>query len=123
MRSLKVLGVLAICLLTLTFAVAKQNQFGVADARNVSLSAPTLVGDVVLPAGDYKVLHTMDGQNHIMVFKQVNAKKPAEAKVKCQLVPLTQKAARDEQSFVFNAANQRVLHSMIFKGDSAQHVF
>jgi len=122
MRSLKVLGVIAICLLAIT-AMAKQNQFGVADARNVSLTAPTLVGDVVLPAGDYKVLHTMEGQNHIMVFKQVNTKKPVEAKVKCQLVPLTQKAPRDEQSFLFNAANQRVLHSMIFKGDSAQHVF
>ncbi len=123
MRSLKVLGVLAICFLALTFAVAKQNQFGVADSRNVSFTAPTLVGDVILPAGEYKVIHTMEGENHIMVFKQVNAKKPAEAKIKCQLVPLTQKAQRDEQSFVFNAANQRVLHSMIFKGDSAQHVF
>jgi hypothetical protein len=122
MRSLKVLGVIAICLLALT-AMAKQNKFGVADSRNLSLTAPTLVGDVVLPAGDYKVIHTMEGDNHIMVFKQVNAKNPAEAKVKCQLKPLTQKAPRDEQGFVFNAANQRVLHSMIFKGDSAQHVF
>lgn len=123
MRSFKVLVVAAMCVLGLSFLAAATNKSGVADSRNLTLTAPTLVGDVLLPAGDYKVTHTMEGENHIMVFKQLNTKKPAEARVKCRLVPLTQKAARDEVTFGFNAANQRTLHSMIFKGDTAQHVF
>ncbi len=123
MRLFKVLVVAAMCVLGLSFLAAAKNKFGVADSRSLTLTAPTLVGNVLLPAGDYKVTHTMDGENHIMVFKQLNTKKPAEARVKCQLVPLAQKAARDEAAFGFNAANQRTLHSIIFKGDTAQHVF
>jgi len=124
MRSFKVLVVAAMCVFGLSLlAAATQNKFGVADSRNLTLTAPTLVGDVLLPAGDYKISHTMEGENHIMVFKQLNSKKPAEARVKCLLVPLAQKATRDEVGYGFNAANQRTLHSMVFKGDTAQHVF
>jgi hypothetical protein len=111
------------CILGLSLLAAAKNKFGVADSRSLTLTAPTLVGEVLLPAGDYKVTHTMEGENHIMVFKQLNTPKPAEARVKCQLVPLAQKATRDEVTFGFNAANQRTLHSMIFQGDTAQHVF
>lgn len=124
MRRLTITTALSLAVLCLTLvATAKQNQFGVADSHDVTLTQPTLVGDVLLPAGDYKVIHTMEGENHIMVFKKLNTKNPAEARVKCQLVPLTQKATRSEQIFVFNAANQRVLHTLIFKGESAQHEF
>lgn len=124
MRSLRVVAVLALCALGLTvFASAKQNKFGVSDSRSIEITAPTRVGNVLLPQGNYKVLHTMEGENHIMVFKQLKTKTPAEARVKCQLVPLAKKADRDEQAFVVNAANERVLHTLVFKGDSAQHVF
>jgi len=124
MRSVKFMTVLGICVLGLSLiAIAKQNQFGVSDSRNIEITAPTRVGDVLLPQGNYRVSHTMEAQNHIMVFKQLNAKNPAEARVKCQLVPLPQKAVRDELTFLINASNERVLHTLIFKGDSAQHVF
>jgi hypothetical protein len=124
MRSLRFVAMLGMCVLGLSLiAVGKQNQFGVADVRNFELTAPTRIGDVLLPKGDYRVSHTMQGQDHVMVFTQLNAKKPAEARVKCQLVPLPKKAGRDEQTFAINAANERVLHTLIFKGDSAQHVF
>lgn len=124
MRSLRFIAVVAMCVLGLSLlATAKQNKFGVADVRNIEITAPTRVGNVVLPKGTYNVLHTMEGQDHIMVFTQVKTKQPAEARVKCQLVPLPKKAVRDEQAFVINAANERVLHTLVFKGDSAEHVF
>lgn len=124
MRSLKFVAVVAMCTLGLILlANASRNKFGVADSRNIQITAPTLVGGVLLPAGDYKVLHTMEGQDHIMVFTQLKAKKPAEVRVKCQLVPLAKRAERDEQGFTINAANERVLRSLVFKGDLAQHVF
>jgi hypothetical protein len=39
------------------------------------------------------------------------------------LVPLTAKAERNEKIFDLNAANERVLHELVFKGDLARHVF
>jgi hypothetical protein len=65
----------------------------------------------------------MDGDNHIMVFKQLRTKNPAEAKVKCTLVPLASKADQTQKSYVINAANERVLQTLVFRGDKAQHVF
>ena len=74
----------------------------------------------MLPAGDYNVTHEMQGQTHIMIFKQIDGN--AEVKAKCTLVPLTAKATRSEQHFKQNAKNQRVLVEMTFAGDKATHV-
>ena len=124
MRFLKFVAVVAMCVVGLSLlASAGDNKFGVADSRNITFTEPMRVGDTLLPTGDYQVLHTMDGDRHIMVFKQLNSKRPAEARVQCQLVPLQKKAERTETLYVLNAANQRVLHSLTFQGDSAQHVF
>jgi len=124
MRSSKYVFMIGICVLGLsTLAIAGQNQFGVADSHNLNLSTPTRVGDVLLPKGEYQVLHSMEGQDHVMVFKQLKTKKPAEVRVKCQLVTLETRARQNEQSYVLNASNERVLHALIFRGDSAQHVF
>ena len=79
-----------------------------------------MVGGTLLPAGDYRVLHEMQGTEHIMVFKQINGK--AEVKAKCSLVPLTERATTSEQHFTENAKNERVLVEMQFRGDTAKHV-
>jgi len=124
MRSFRFVTVFALCVLGLSlFANAKENKFGVADTHTITIVAPTRIGGVLLPKGEYKVLHTMEGQDHVMVFTQLKGNKPIEARVKCQLVPLTKKADHDEQTFVLNAAKERVLHTLIFRGDTAQHVF
>lgn len=124
MRFMKLAAVVALCVLGFSvLASAGQNEFGVADSQKITFSEPIQVGNTLLPKGDYQVLHSMDGNQHIMTFKQLHSNRPAEARVQCQLVPLQKKAARTETQFVLNAANQRVLHSLIFAGDSAQHVF
>lgn len=124
MRSLKLVVAIAICLLSVAvLANASHNQFGVANSRDVQFDNPVRVGTVLLPAGEYKVLHTMEGEDHIMVFKQQNTKKPAEVKVKCQLVKLASVATRTEKVYAVNDAKELVLRTLVFKGDSAQHVF
>ena|SRR5579864_7454610 len=125
MRFMKVVAVVAMCLFLglSVLAGTSQNKFGVADSQKIMFSEPIRVGDTLLPSGEYQVLHSMDGDQHIMVFKQLNTQRPAEVRVQCQLVPLKQKAARTETRFAFNAANERVLQVLVFKGDSAQHVF
>ncbi|HZQ70860.1 MAG TPA: hypothetical protein VFA68_20200 [Terriglobales bacterium] len=102
---------------------AGQNKFGVSDSRSVIFESPMRVGEVLLPKGEYKVLHTMDGDNHIMVFTQQRGKNPVEVKIKCTLVPLTAKAPATEKYYVLNASNERVLRELVFRGDTAKHVF
>ena len=86
---------------------------GVALKQEITFTAPTVVGGSLLPAGDYKVLHEMQGTEHIMIFKQIDGK--AEAKAKCNLVPLTEKAKTTEQRYTENAKNERVLVEMTFR--------
>jgi len=93
---------------------------GVALKQEISFTAPTLVGGSLLPAGDYKISHEMQGTEHIMIFKQIGGK--AEAKAKCNLVPLNEKAKTTEQRYTENAKNERVLVEMTFRGDTAKHV-
>ncbi|HVP53749.1 MAG TPA: hypothetical protein VMU45_02055 [Candidatus Eisenbacteria bacterium] len=100
--------------------VAANNPMGIAQKQEINFTAPTVVGGSLLPAGEYKVLHQMQGTEHIMIFKQINGK--AEAKAKCNLVPLTEKAKITEQRYTENAKNERVLIEMTFRGDSAKHV-
>ena len=99
---------------------AKDNPMGVAPKQTLILYGPAVIGGTLVPAGDYTVTHEMQGQTHIMIFKQVNGK--VEVKATCTLVPLTAKAQRTEQTFVANAMNQNVLVEMTFRGDTAKHV-
>jgi len=100
---------------------AKDNPMGVAPKQTITLTAPTLVGGTLLPAGEYTVLHEMQGSEHVMVFKE-NGGTKAEAKAKCSLVPLAGKASQTEQRYTENAKSERVLIEMTFRGDSAKHV-
>ena len=74
MRSLKVLGIFMCVLVLGTIAVAGPNSMGIRDVNNVTFAEPMRVGTVVLPAGDYVVRHTMEGEAHVMVFQRSIAK-------------------------------------------------
>ena len=124
MRFMKIMLVLAVCVLGLSvLAGAGQNQFGVADTRQVRFDNPTWVGGTLLPSGNYQVLHSMQGDTHIMVFEQKGRKNPAEVSVKCTLVPLQAKASHNEATYILNDKNEHVLQALIFQGDKAIHQF
>ena len=112
----------SVCLIS-AIAVAGQDQMGIADVYRVSFPQPVRVADTMLPAGNYEIRHVMEGENHVMVFRQVGVKKPTEVRAKCNLVPLPEKAMENQKFYGLNAANERVLHELIFKGDRAKHVF
>ncbi len=103
-------------------AMAALNQFGVADVQKVTFSDSMKIGEIVLPKGDYKVVHAMEGENHIMLFTQQGVSKPAQARVKCQLVKLTSKAERTQLLYTQEGAN-KLLQEITFRGDTAKHVF
>ena len=124
MRVLKAVAGRAVCLLVLSLIVsAGTNKYGIADTRQVTFDRDFRIGDAKLPAGEYKVLHSMQGEDHIMVFKQLNTKKPIEARVKCTLVSLPSKADRTVTIYAQNDSHEWVIQEMVFKGDTAKHVF
>jgi len=127
MRSISTGVVILTCVLMCVFMLsafsAAENQMGIADKYRASFPEQFRVADTLLPQGNYEILHVMEGADHIMVFRQLGAKKPVEVRVKCTLVPLAAKADKDQKIYLLNAANERVLQEMVFKGDSAKHVF
>jgi hypothetical protein len=128
MRSLKALALIAalvaICVVTMGLLLStSHNKFGIADTRQVSFEEAIYVGNVLLPKGPYEVKHTMEGDNHVMVFTQLNVRHPAVAKAKCTLVALPKKAEHNGSIFTYDSSNQRVLQELVFKGDTAKHVF
>ena len=122
MHNLKSIALFFVVILCLTSVLqAGTNKY--ADVRKVTLSAPTRVGDVLLPQGDYEVRHVMEAENHMMVFKQLGTNKPAEARVKCNLVQLKEKIDGNQVIYESNGTNERVLRTLRFRGDLAEHVF
>jgi hypothetical protein len=118
----KTVFLIAIAVLILGTAAVAANQLGIADKRDVTFYDSVRVGDTLLPAGDYVVAHQMRGDEHIMVFTR-QGRKPAEARVKCTLKPLSTPAAQSKVEYKVNAAKELVLARMVFKGDRAEHIF
>jgi len=123
MRLLKPTLVIMSCVLLMGIcAVAGQNM-GISDSYKVTFAENVRIADTLLPAGDYKIQHVMEGPDHIMVFRQVGVKKPIEVRAKCTLVALAEPADRTQKLFEINGANERVLKGLTFRGDRAKHVF
>jgi hypothetical protein len=120
-RTAMVVVAIFVLLCSVSLLAKDSSKLGIAETRTITFSAPTVIGGTLLPAGDYKVTHQMQGQDHIMTFTQIGGKK-AEAKTKCTLVPLGAKAQTNEQHTTLNAKNERVLTEMTFRGDTSKHV-
>jgi hypothetical protein len=123
MRQMFVGILILLCVFMLGSVAVAENQLGTADTYRVSFAEKVRVADTLLPKGDYEIRHVMEGSDHIMLFRQLGTKKPVEVRAKCTLVPLSVKANDDQKIYVLNAANERVLHELVFKGDHAKHVF
>lgn len=121
MHSLKRIALLVCVLALVPFATAKNN-LGIHDTGRIVFHSPTRVAGNLLPAGEYVVRHTMEGQEHVMVFEAVNHK-VQPIKAKCQLVQLAGKADQTRTVYEVNGANERVLQELVFAGDTAKHVF
>jgi hypothetical protein len=123
MRLVKLVSAIAALIGLLSLSAVAGQDMGVANVYKVSFAEKVIVAGSVLPSGDYEIRHVMEGSDHIMVFRQLGVRKGVELRAKCTLVPLPEKAADTQKVFELNAANERVLHELIFKGDRAKHVF
>jgi hypothetical protein len=122
MRLVKSLSIV-LCVLALSSMViaGPKNSMGVREVSHVTFAVPVHVGTALLPAGEYVVRHTMEGADHVMVFQSLRGKDTVKAK--CSLVPLEKKAERDQMIYELTAGNGRVLQELVFRGDTAKHVF
>jgi len=109
-----------IMLFACTAILATDNSMGIAEKRTIQFKAPTVIGETVLPAGNYNVTHEMKGQTHVMTFQQIGGS--AQAKANCKLVPLKTKASYSEQMYSVNAKQEHILKEMTFEGDTSTHV-
>lgn len=119
MRFLRVLGIfmflMSIC------AVAAPNNLGIHEVSQTTFDAPTRIGTVLMPAGDYTIRHSMEGQDHVMAFQRKGSSEVF--KVKCTLVQLAHKADRDQKVYEVTSGSEKILHELVFRGDTAKHVF
>ena len=119
-KKMVVLAIISLFILGLT-AFAADSNFGVGKTRELTVAENTKVGDVVVPAGDYKVQHLMENGDHIMVFKSVDRNKEV-ARVKCTMQKLDKKSEHT-LTMIDTANNQRVMTGIIFAGDDFRHSF
>lgn len=123
MQTLKALALIVVCVLMVAVVASAGENLGIANSQRISFSGNVRIGDVVLPQGDYEIKHVMEGTDHIMVFQRVGSGKSVTARVKCSLVPLSEKSKTTEKRYTVNAANEQVMQELVFRGDSAKHVF
>jgi hypothetical protein len=110
-------ALLLLTVLGLGVMVWAQAPAGFKDTRTVALAETAKVGTEVLPAGEYKVTHVMEGAEHIMIFKA----RKQEYRIKCNMEPLNAKAKVTQFEYK-TEDGQRVLESMVFQGDTVKHV-
>jgi hypothetical protein len=100
------------------------------EVSQVPFVAPVRVGTTLLTAGDDVIHHTMEAQDHSMVFQRRNSKN--EVQVKRTFVSAAKEGGQSkeggqrlkiEEVYQLTAGNKRILPELIFRGDSAQHVF
>jgi hypothetical protein len=97
---------------------AEQGSFGVNRTRPITFREQVRIASQVLPAGEYRVQHVMQGENHVLLFKRAGN----EFRVNCTMTTLPQKS-RDTRLVFNDGPDGRVLIGLVFKGDDFQHDF
>lgn len=111
------------CLALSIAAAAQLNSYGVANERLVTFRDSVMVGPTLLPAGEYKVIHTMEGSKHLMLFRATSPENShAIALVACDLRPLSEPASVTVIGME-NEHGKKRLRFLQFKRDTAVHVF
>jgi hypothetical protein len=89
--------------------------------QELTLSQPARAGSVLLPAGEYRVVHEMQGEQHVLVMTQLGKGKQT-FRVPCSMQPLDQAATQGEQHYRFEG-KEKILVGLVFQGDKVFHAF
>jgi hypothetical protein len=90
-------------------------------SKDLKLEQSVRAGSTLLPAGEYRVTHEMQGSQHIMVMVLAGRNKQT-FRVSCTMQPLAQAATQTEQHYRFEG-KEKILVGLVFKGDKVLHSF
>ena len=90
-------------------------------SQEVTLDQPVRAANVLLPAGEYRVTHEMQGTQHIMVMELMGKHKQT-FRVPCLMQPLDTVATQSEQHYRYEGKD-KILVGLLFKGDKVFHAF
>jgi hypothetical protein len=121
MKKIAIITILLLCVGALAFA-ADTKGLGIGKTQYITFINDTKVGDKVLTAGEYRVLHLMEGSEHTLVFKSAD-RGDEKVRVKCNMVELRKKADQTTTEFNKNANGERVLTALTFAGERYRHTF
>ena len=76
MRQVLAAILIVLCFGMLSSVLIAENSMGISDKYQVSFVEKVRVADTVLPKGNYEIRHVMEGSDHIMIFRQLNTRKP-----------------------------------------------
>ena len=88
-------------------------------SKDIKLDDSARVGSTLLPAGEYKVTHEMQGTQHILVLALTGRNKQT-FRVPCTMQPLTKAATQNEQHYRFEGKD-KILIGLQFRGDMVFH--
>ena len=117
MKGLKIATALLFLIAVSAMATDASN-VDVGKSWTLTLYHPTRVGTALLPAGDYKVQHLKDGEEHVLAFK---SGRKEITRVGCKTEQLSKKVERTSLLEDTNGAGEQVLMSIAFEGDKFRH--
>jgi hypothetical protein len=98
--------------------VLAQQNFGLNRTKTVTFREDVKIASEILPAGEYRVTHVMEGEKHIMLFKRGKD----QFRVNCTMVELERKSP-DTHFIYYNGPEGKLLTGMVFQGDNFRHEF
>jgi len=90
-------------------------------SKDLKLDVSARVGSTLLPAGEYKVTHEMQGSQHILVMTLAGRDKQT-FRVPCSMQPLPEVATQTEQHYRYEG-KEKILVGLMFRGDKVFHAF
>lgn len=88
-------------------------------SKDVKLDESARAGSVMLPAGEYKVTHEMQGDQHILVMA-LSGKEKQTFRLPCMMQRLDKPATQTEQHYRVEG-KEKVLVGLVFQGDKFFH--
>lgn len=90
-------------------------------SKDLDLATPARVGSTLLPAGEYRVTHEMQGTQHILVMA-LQGKEKQTFRLPCSMQPLVKASTQTEQHYRYEG-KEKILVGLVFAGDKVFHSF
>jgi len=97
-------------------------QLKIGKKGEVTFSQPTKVGEVLLPAGSYRFLHRVAGNDHFVQFTQTNSRSRDFGEVRCRIELLPKKVSQTA-TYITTEDGVRRITRIEVAGENVAHIF